>query len=62
MDKVMINAPLALQILGICLLWLLKATWIAVAIVMVIAWNLFRVVLTGFMFGRLPRSYIRVFD
>lgn len=55
-------APPALEILGICLVWTLKGALFALFLALLLAWNIVRVMLTMFFFGRLPRSYVRVFD
>lgn len=62
MDKFSEFAPIALQVLGFALLWTLKASWFVVAVAIILAWNVLRVMLSALFFGRLPRSYIRVFD
>jgi len=49
----------ALEILGIGLLWLVKAGAITVALVLYILLELTRIVFVAFMFGRLPRSMMR---
>lgn len=62
MEKIILHSLLVLEIIGTCVLWMLKATWFATAIGIVIAGNLVRIVLAGFFLGRLPRSYVRAFD
>lgn len=62
MDKFLDVSPLALHLLGAAALWVLKASWLLLAVVLVLAWNAFRVLLAMLFFGRLPRSYIRAFD
>lgn len=62
MEKVRDYAPLALESVGLCLLWTMKAAGFTVLLVVVLTWNLFRIALFWFFFGRLPRSLVRIFD
>ena len=62
MEKMREYAPLALDIVGLCLLWTMRAAGITALLLLVVAWNLFRITLFWFFFGRLPRSLVRVFD
>jgi hypothetical protein len=62
MERVMDYAPPTFEVLGIGLLWMLKGTAFALALALLLAWNVVRVVLTMFFFGRLPRSYVRFID
>jgi hypothetical protein len=62
MKRVMEYAPPALEVLGICLLWTLKGAAMAVGLALLVAWSIMRMMLAMLLFGRLPRSYVRVFD
>jgi hypothetical protein len=62
MEKVREYAPLALKIVGLGLLWTMRAAGFTVLLAVVLAWNLFRIAFMWFFFGRFPRSMVRVFD
>lgn len=49
----------ALELLGIGILWLMKAGVMAALIALYVMFEMMRVALVAVMFGRLPRSWMR---
>ncbi len=56
------HTPLALEILGVCLLRAMKAAGFTVLLVLMLVWYLMRIAVMGFFFGRFPRSMVRLLD